>query len=65
MCRWDAVANIDIKYNNKTKNVSYKERQNIENISDFFDLRNYENIIKKNFANSFIRKLNLELLNMK
>ena len=35
----NAVANIDINYNNKSKKVSYKERQNIENISDFFDLR--------------------------
>ncbi len=52
-----------IKNNNKTKTVSFSEKQNIENNSDIFELKNYENSIKENFVNIIMRKLNLELIN--
>ena len=52
-----------IENNNKIENVSFKEKQNIKNTSDIFEQKNYENTIKKNFAISIVRKLNLELLN--
>ena len=42
-----------------------KEKQNLKNISDKFEQKNYENIIKKNFASSLARKLNLEILKRK
>jgi hypothetical protein len=40
----------------------FQEKQNIKNNSDFVEQRNYENTIKKNFAASFVKKLNLDLL---
>ena len=52
-----------IKNNNKTKTVSFSEKQNMENNSDIFELKNYENSIKENFVNIIMRKLNLELIN--
>ena len=39
------------------------EKQNIKNISDIFELKNYENSIKENFGNTIMRKLNLEIIN--
>ena len=36
-----------------------------KNISDIFELKNYENSVKTNFAISIIRNLNLQLLNEK
>ena len=52
-----------IEKNNKIENVSFKKKQNIKNTSDIFEQKNYENTIKKNFAISIVRKLNLKLLN--
>ena len=54
---------IIIENNNQTKTISINEKQNIKNISDIFELKNYENSIKENFVNEIIRKLNLELIN--
>ena len=52
-----------IENNNRTKTISMNEKQNIKNISDIFELKNYENSIKENFANTIMRKLNLEIIN--
>ena len=57
------LATISIENNNQTKTISINEKQNIKNISDIFELKNYENSIKENFVNVIIRKLNLELIN--
>ena len=57
------ASTISIENNNQTKTISINEKQNIKNISDIFELKNYENSIKENFANVIIRKLNLELIN--
>ena len=54
---------ISIENNNQTKTISINEKQNIKNISDIFELKNYENSIKENFANTIMRKLNLEIIN--
>ena len=54
---------IIIENNNQTKTISINEKQNIKNISDIFELKNYENSIKENFANTIMRKLNLEIIN--
>mgnify|MGYP001355120229 CR=1 FL=1 len=43
----------------------FKEKQNLKNISDTFEQKNYENIIKRNFASSLVRKLNLKILEQK
>ena len=43
----------------------FKEKQNLKNISNKFEQKNYENIIKSNFASSLVRKLNIEILKRK
>ena len=52
-----------IDHNNTVSEISFQEKQNFKNTSNAFEQKNYEDIIKKNFAVSIIRKLNLELLN--
>jgi len=54
-----------IEHTNNSEEISFQKKQNMKNISDFFEQKNYENTIKKNFAISIVRKLNLELLNKK
>jgi len=60
-----AITNFEIQNKNNKKEISFNEKQNIKNISDIFELKNYENTIKTNFAISIIRNLNLQLLNEK
>ena len=63
----DYQININTKFlvifKGKELKFQFSDKQNIKNISDIFEQKNYENIIKKNFANSAVRKLNLELIN--
>ena len=40
----------------------FQEKHNIKNTSDVVEQRKYENTIKRNFAASFVKKLNLDLL---
>ena len=54
---------IMIDNDKKITNFSFKENQDITNISDIFEKKNYENTIKKNYAISVARNLNLKLLN--
>ena len=49
----------------KDQKFLLREKQNLKNISDTFEQKNYENIIKRNFASSLVRKLNLEILKRK
>jgi hypothetical protein len=57
-----ATATFLISNQEKTETIIFQEKQNIKNNSNLAEQRNYENIIKKNFASSFIKKLNLDLL---
>ena len=57
-----ASATFIISDNIKKETIVFQEKQNIKNNSDFVEQRNYENTIKKNFAASFVKKLNLDLL---
>ena len=57
-----ATATFIIYNNEKTETIIFQEKLNVKNNSDFVEQRNYENIIKKNFASSFVKKLNLDLL---
>jgi hypothetical protein len=57
-----ATGTFIISNNEKTETIVFQEKQNIKNNSDFVEQRNYENTIKKNFASSFVKKLNLGLL---
>jgi len=58
-------AKFIIQQNEKNEEISFQEKQNIKNNNNTFDQKNYEKIIKRNFAISMVRKLNLELLNKK
>ena len=60
-----AKTNFIIQELDKTQVLSFEEKQNIKNILDIFEQKNYENSIKEIFASSMIRKLNLELINKK
>ena len=57
-----ATATFIIYNNEKTETIVFQEKLNVKNNSDFVEQRNYENTIKKNFASSFVKKLNLDLL---
>ena len=57
-----ATATFIISDIDKKETIVFQEKQNIKNNSDFVAQRNYENTIKKNFAASFVKKLNLDLL---
>ena len=57
-----ATATFIISDIDKKETIVFQEKQNIKNNSDFVEQRNYENTIKKNFASSFVKKLNLDLL---
>ncbi len=46
-----------------SKTFTFKEKLNVKNMSDPLEQRNYENIIKKNFAASIREKLLRKLLN--
>ena len=47
--------------NLNNKKISFKDRTNIENINDKFELTNYESSIKENFISSKVRDLILRL----
>ena len=53
---------FNIKHNEKIKNLSFEERFNIKNITNTFEQKKYEKIVKKNFANSIKEKLIIKLL---
>ena len=57
-----ATGTFIISNNEKTETIVFQEKQNVKNNSNFVEQRNYENTIKKNFASSFVKKLNLGLL---
>ena len=58
-------AKFIIQHNQTSEEIVFKEKQNIKNNNNTFDQKNYEKMIKRNFAISMVRKLNLELLNKK
>ena len=60
-----AKANFIIENLNEKQFLSFEEKQNIKNILNVFEQKNYENSIKEIFATSIMRKLNLELINKK
>lgn len=56
-------ATFAIQKDGESEVISFNEKQNVKNINNTFEQKNYEKIIKRNFAISIVRKLNLELLN--
>jgi len=59
-----ATVNFKINFNQKNYNLSFNESLNIENSSDSYEQRNYENIIKNNFIQSIVNKLTVRLGNL-
>ena len=56
---------IVVLENLNNKSLEFNESQNLKNISDVFQQKNYENAIKRNFAFSIVRKFNLSLIDLK
>tara|TARA_B100001287_G_C22403560_1_gene399035 strand:+ start:49 stop:501 length:453 start_codon:yes stop_codon:yes gene_type:complete len=56
-----ATVNFKINFNQKNYNLTFNESLNIENSSDSYEQRNYENIIKNNFIQSIVNKLTARL----
>ena len=54
-------ANFDID----SKTITFEEKFIVKNISDSIEQKNYEDIIKKNFASSIKEKLIIKLLNLR
>ena len=52
-------------FNTNSETISFEEKFIIKNMSDSIEQRNYENIIKKNFAALIKEKLLIKLLNLK
>tara|TARA_B100000963_G_C22298532_1_gene524615 strand:- start:202 stop:642 length:441 start_codon:yes stop_codon:yes gene_type:complete len=53
-------ANFDVD----SKKITFEEKFIVKNISDSIEQKNYEDIIKKNFASSIREKLIIKLLNL-
>jgi len=52
-------------FNTNSETISFEEKFIVKNMSDSIEQRNYENIIKKNFAALIREKLLIKLLNLK
>jgi outer membrane lipopolysaccharide assembly protein LptE/RlpB len=57
-----ATANFTVKSNNKDMNFNFQETINTAHNSDLFKQNIYEKNLKRNFANSFIKKLIIKIL---
>lgn len=57
--------NFTVMTKNKKDDFLFTESLNVENNSDSFAQKNYEDIIKRNFVNSLREKLILKLINYK
>ena len=59
----EGTASFVIQDGEDSKEITFTEKQDFENISDIFEQKNYEETIKENFTISIVRKFNLKLLN--
>ena len=55
-------ATFTIESNGKTETISFSEQQNLKNIQNIADQKQYENTIKRNFVKSMVNKLNFKLI---
>jgi outer membrane lipopolysaccharide assembly protein LptE/RlpB len=58
------MTNFSVKNNEEVINFDFNESTNMKNISDSFELNNYEKNIKKNYTASTREKLIIKLLNI-
>ena len=56
-----ATVNFKITYDDKNETFTFKESLNIKNIDDSFEQKQYEDVIKDNFASSISKNLILKL----
>ena len=65
MFRLELITNVNINFGNENIETVFSESFNITNSSDTFELRKYENTIKKNFAKLTKDKIILKLISLK
>ena len=56
---------FDVLFDKKQENFIFEENLNIENSSNAYEQKNYENIIKNNFINTIINEFMLQLNTLK
>ena len=65
MFRLELITNVNINFGNENIETVFSESFNITNSSDTFELRKYENTIKKNFAKLTKDKIIFKLISLK
>ena len=65
MFRLELITNVNINFGNENIETVFSESFNITNSSDTFELRKYENTIKKNFAKLTKDKIVFKLISLK
>ena len=63
--RLELNTNVNINYNGENIETTFNESFNITNSSDTFELRKYENTIKRDFAKMTKEKIILKLISLK
>tara|TARA_Y100001970_G_scaffold282229_1_gene394624 strand:- start:905 stop:1357 length:453 start_codon:yes stop_codon:yes gene_type:complete len=63
--RLELITNVNIIFGDENIETVFNESFNIANSSDTFELRKYEDTIKKNFAKSTKDKIILKLISLK
>ena len=61
--RVESSVTFKVTRDNQTFDLTYSEQSDLNNSSDTFELKSYENSIKQNFASSMVEKLLLDLSN--
>ena len=56
---------VEASFDIDSKLITFEEKFIVKNISDSIEQKNYEDIIKKNFASSIREKLIIKLLNLR
>ena len=63
--RLKLTTNVNINFGEKNIETEFNETFNIANSSDTFELKKYENIVKRNFARSTKEKIILKVVSLK
>ena len=63
--RLELTTNVSIKFDEKNIETKFSETFNIANSSDTFELKKYENIVKRNFAKATKEKIILKLVSLR
>jgi len=63
--RLTLTTNVNINFGEKNIESVFNETFNIANSSDTFELRKYENIVKRNFARSTKEKIIFKIISLK